>query len=147
MRDSDAGRLRRYVNGRARNRIHNEYVRYDSYLGAWLLCDEGTARAHAHWRRIRHPGQPWCPVLGRNVAVASDTALQSFFEAIGPEEWRRLELAVRLDPSRCLREWRAQGDRLIAAVRAAAEGHSERGQLSGWLSKRGTGARSLLPQA
>lgn len=124
MRDPDAGRLRRYMNSRARGQPHHEYVRYDSSLDALLLCDERTARAHERWRRIRHPGQPWCLVLGVNVTIASDTALQVFFETIGLEQWRSLDLAVRRSASRCLREWRALGDCLIAAVRAVAEGHS-----------------------
>lgn len=145
MGDPDVSRLRRYVNRRARGDVHNEYVRYDPGIGAWLLCDQRTAWAHERWRRIRHRGQPWCPVLGRDATIAKDTALQAFFETVMPDEWRRLELEVSRRPMRCLREWREQGNRLIQAARVTIEARNVPGKLADWPSRRGTGARSVLP--
>jgi len=142
----DVRRLRRYVIRRAGGDPHPEYARYDGGIGAWLLCDERTARTHDRWRRIRHGGRPWCPVLGLDVTIARDTALQAFFATIMADEWRRLEIEVRRRPTRCLREWGDQGNRLIRAARAAAEGRGVPGKMSGWPSKRGGGTRSLMPE-
>jgi hypothetical protein len=76
-------------------------------------------------------------------------ALQSFFMTmIDPEDWHRLEIAVRQAPKRCLRDWRASGARIMAAVspETAAPVPDTPGPLDGWPAARGEGQRSLLPR-
>jgi hypothetical protein len=76
-------------------------------------------------------------------------ALQIFFLTIDPDDgWRRLEIAVREHPKRCLRDWRASGSRIMAAVTpgTTAAVPDTPGPLDGWPGKRGEGQRSMLPR-
>jgi hypothetical protein len=78
-----------------------------------------------------------------------DEALQIHFLAVAPDEWPRLAIAVMRAPKRCLREWRASGSRIIAAVDppgTSPSGTSSPGPLSDWPKARGTGPRSMLPR-
>lgn len=139
--------LRRYVARRATGEPCPEYARLadlGSGIEGWLWSDEVTARASGRWRRLRVPGRPWCPVLGRHVEIAQDIDLQAHFVTVTEGEWQLMELDVRRRPTCCLEEWRAAGRRLIDAARAAAEGKRLPGELSGWPAERGSGARSLL---
>lgn len=148
--DRDASLLlRRYVIRRSSGAYPcPEYARripIDGVGFAWQRCDEHAAHAADRWRRVRIRGRPWCLVLGPTLDVAQDVALQSFFATMDDAEWFRLEQQVRHHPRRCLSDWRAAGQRLIEAAQAAAAGHRAPGKLSGWPAKRGTGARSLVP--
>lgn len=140
--------LRRYVIRRASGKPASEYVRLVNLDGmaAWLECSEREARAGSRWQRVRQPSQPWCPVLGNRLGIAEDVALMAFFETVPDDDWRRHEIAVRTRPTRCLREWRETGRRLIAASRAMEAGHRTPGKLAGWPVKRGAGPRSLRDQ-
>lgn len=140
--------LRRYVIDRATGRTpHAEWSYYSPDIGAWILVSETTARQHEYHRRVRIEGQPWCDVLGHRTAVADDTALQTFFLTITPDGWHRLAIDVAQHPKRCLREWRAAGARIIAAVDPdAAPSRATAGPLSEWPTSRGTGPRSMLPR-
>jgi len=148
--DRDAVLLRRYVVRRSSGAYPcPEYARrvpIENVGFAWQRCDERAARAADRWKRMRIPGRPWCPVLGNRLDIAQDVMLQSFFAIAGDDDWFRLEQEVRRQPRRCLSEWRAAGRRLIEAAQAAAAGHRAPGKLSGWPAKRGTGARSLVPE-
>ncbi|MGB3486514.1 MAG: hypothetical protein WBA62_00280 [Xanthobacteraceae bacterium] len=141
--------LRRYVIEKAAGRTPRaEWALYEPSVGAWIRCDETTARRHGHHRRIRTEGLPWCDVLGHRTDVRDDEALQIFFLTVDPEGWPQLVAAVREHSTRCLREWTATGTRIIAAVSdvttSAVSGTP--GPLSGWPKARGTGRRSLLPR-
>ena len=138
--------LRRYVIDRAAGRTPRpEWSYYSRDIGAWLLADETIARRHEHHRRIRVDGLPWCDVLGHRVDVRDDLALQTYFLTMTPNDWHRLAIDVMRRPKRCLRDWRAAGALIIAAVDpgAAASGP---GPLSDWPESRGTGLRSVLPR-
>lgn len=137
--------LRRYVIDRASGRSPRaEWSYLSSDIGAWVRADETTARRHEHRRRIRMEGRPWCDVLGHRTDVADEQALQVYFLTIQPDQWPRLAFAAAIAPTRCLREWREAGARLIAAVESGIEPRSE--TLSGWPKARGTGPRSMLPR-
>ncbi|ABE61035.1 hypothetical protein Nham_0134 [Nitrobacter hamburgensis X14] len=142
--------LRRYVIDRASGRSQrHEWAFYAPDIDAWIRTDETSARRHEHHKRIRVDGRPWCDVLGHRADVRDDEALQIFFMTmIDPEDWHRLEIAVRNRPKRCLREWRASGKRIMAAVapETAAPVPDTLGPLDGWPSERGSGQRSLLPR-
>ncbi|WP_205502498.1 hypothetical protein [Rhodopseudomonas sp. BR0G17] len=141
--------LRRYVIDRASGRSpRHEWAFYAEDLGAWILADEMTARRHEHHKRIRVEGREWCDILGHRADVRDDMPLQVFFLTIDPEDWRRLEIAVRQAPKRCLRDWRASGARIMAAVtpETAAPVPETPGPLDGWPEKRGEGQRSMLPR-
>lgn len=139
--------LRRYVLNCAAGRTpRSEWAYYESDIGAWLLADKSAARRHEHHRRVRVDGRPWCDVLGHRTDVADDLPLQTFFLTISPDDWSRLAIEVTQRPKRCLKDWRAAGARIIAAVDpdAAASGTAA-GPLSEWPTSRGTGPRSMLP--
>lgn len=142
--------LRRYIIERANGRTpRHEWAFYSSDLGAWIRTDEMTARRHEHHQRIRVEGLPWCDVLGHQTSVRNDEALQIYFLTIDdPEDWRRLEIAVRDHLKRCLRDWRASGTRIMAAVspETAAPVPDTPGPLDGWPASRGEGQRSMLPR-
>lgn len=139
--------LRRYVIERATGRTPRaEWSYYAPDLGAWIRTDEITARRHEYHQRIRTEGREWCEVLGHRTDVRDDLPLQTYFLTIDPDEWHRLEIAIRDHPKRCLREWQASGKRIIAAVspETAAIIPDTPGPLDGWPEKRGEGQRSLL---
>jgi len=141
--------LRRYVIDRASGRSPRpEWSYYSPDLGAWLRVDETAARRYEHYRRIRQEGRPWCNVLGHRTDVADDQPLQVYFLTVQSDEWPRLALAVMRAPTRCLRQWRSAGQRLIAAVdpSAASPSGTTSGPLSDWPKARGTGPRSMLPR-
>lgn len=141
--------IRRYVIERANGRTpRHEWAFYAADIGAWIRTDETSARRHEHHQRIRVEGRPWCDVLGHRTDVRDDEALQIFFMTVDPEDWHRLEIAVRDHPKRCLREWTASGTRIMAAVapEAAAVVPETPGPLDGWPGKRGEGQRSMLPR-
>jgi hypothetical protein len=141
--------LRRYVIERASGRApRHEWSYYAADIGAWIRTDEMTARRHEHHQRIRVEGLPWCEVLGHRTDVRDDLALQLYFMTVDPEDWHRLELAVRSHPKRCLREWSASGKRIMAAVtgETAAPLPETPGPLDGWPASRGEGQRSMLPR-
>lgn len=141
--------LRRYVIDRASGRSPRaEWSYYSPDIGAWVRADEPAARRHEDHRRNRQGGRPWCDVLGHRIDVADDIALQLFFLTILPDDWRRLAIAVAQHPTRCLREWRASGHRLMVAVDPSAtpSGTVTPGPLSDWPKARGTGPRSMLPR-
>lgn len=141
--------LRRYIIERASGRTPRpEFAFYAPDVGAWLRCDETTARRHEHHRRIRVEGLPWCDVLGHQTSVADDEALQVFFLTVAPDDWSQLAAAVREHSKRCLRDWIAAGSRIIAAVDpdVALSSGALPGPLSGWPPARGTGQRSMLPR-
>lgn len=142
--------LRRYVVERASGRTpRHEWAFYTPDIGAWVRTDEMTARRHEHHQRIRTEGIPWCEVLGHQTSVADDMPLQVFFLTIDPEGgWSRLAAFAREHPARCLRDWRASGKRIMAAVTSemAAPVSGTPGPLDGWPPKRGEGQRSLLPR-
>jgi hypothetical protein len=137
--------LRRYVLERAAGRVpRQEYARYDSSVDAWVRCDEAAARDAEHWRRLRKPAAPWCPVLGPQTDIADDDALQAFFVTAADDGWQRLAARVGKRPTACLREWRESGRRILDAV---SLDHPRRaappGKLAGWPIGRGTGRRGL----
>lgn len=141
--------LRRYVIDRAAGRApHAEWSYLSQDIGAWILADETSARQHEHHRRVRKRGQSWCDVLGHCTVVRDDIDLQMYFATIAVDEWSRLAIDVMRRPSRCLRDWRASGSRIIAAVdpTAASPSGTTSGPLSGWPPARGTGPRSMLPR-
>ncbi|MCX7321630.1 MAG: hypothetical protein NT113_19835 [Hyphomicrobiales bacterium] len=137
--------LRRYVLERAAGRFpRKEFARYDVDIGAWVRCEEAVARASAHWRCLRQPSAPWCPVLGSRTGVYDDEALQAFFITIPEDEWQRLATRVGKRPKACLQDWRESGRRILDAV---SNNHPASGalpgNLAGWPSTRGTGRRGL----
>lgn len=141
--------LRRYVIEKASGRTpRHEWAFYAPDLGAWIRTDEMSARRHEHHQRIRTEGRRWCDVLGHQTAVHDDEALQIFFLTLSGDDWPRLAAAAREHPARCLRDWRASGKRLMAAVtpEMAAPVSGPPGPLDGWPPKRGEGQRSLLPR-
>lgn len=141
--------LRRYVIDRAAGRVPRpEWAYYSPDVGAWVRADEAAAGRHEHHRRVRREGRPWCDVLGHRTTVRDDVALQIYFLTVEPAEWRRLAIAVERSPMKCLREWRAGGARLIAAVDGSSmtSGTTMPGPLDGWPERRGTGPRSMLPK-
>lgn len=141
--------LRRYVIERASGRApRHEFAFYAPDLGAWIRCDETTARRHEHHQRVRKDGLPWCNTLGHCTDVADDHTLQVYFLTLAPDDWTRLASAVCRYPKRCLRDWSAAGARIIAAVSGAAGviAPETAGPLSGWPAARGTGQRSMLPR-
>lgn len=89
-----ASLLRRYVIRRSRGEPAPEFARLVDLDGtvAWLYADERAACASSRWRRLRVPGRPWCPTLGRHVEVAHDIALQAHFVTVTEDDWQRLEL-------------------------------------------------------
>jgi len=137
--------LRRYVFERTAGRTpRKEFARYHSGIGAWIRCDETTARDSAHWRRLRKLAAPWCPILGPQTSIADDDALQAYFATVPEDGWQRLAALVGKRPTTCLREWRESGRRILDAV---SLDHPRRaappGKLAGWPIGRGTGRRSL----
>ena len=140
--------LRRYVIERAAGRSpRHEWAYYAADIGAWIRADETSARRHEYHQRIRIEGLPWCDVLGHRTDVRDDIALQLYFMTmIDSDDWHRLEIAVRGYPKRSLREWRASGARIMAAVspETAAPVPDTPGPLDGWPSERGSGQRSLM---
>lgn len=142
--------LRRYVIERASGRTPRyEWAFYSADLGAWIRTDEMTARRHAHRQRIRIEGLPWCEVLGHQTSVADDMPLQMYFLTLDQDDWPRLAAVAREHPKRCLREWRASGARIIAAVSDVASDVATSdvpGALDGWPAARGDGQRSMLPR-
>ncbi|QDL99518.1 hypothetical protein FLL57_20355 [Rhodopseudomonas palustris] len=137
--------LRRYVLERASERFPcKEFARYDFNIGAWVRCDEATARASEHWRRLRRSSAAWCPVLGSRTDVLTDDALQAFFLTISEDEWQRLATRVGKRPKACLRDWREAGRRILSAVsNDHPESGASPGKLAGWPTARGTGRRGL----
>ncbi|MDR6303759.1 hypothetical protein GGQ85_001455 [Nitrobacter vulgaris] len=141
--------LRRYVIDRASGRTpRHEWAYYAPDLAAWIRTDETAARRHEHWRRIRKAGQPWCDVMGHQTAVADDLALRMFFLTVSGDDWPSLAAAVREHSKRCLRDWTAAGQHLMAAVTGATAAviPDTPGPLDGWPAARGDGPRSLLPR-
>jgi hypothetical protein len=141
--------LRRYVIERASGRTPRaEWAFYAPDLGAWIRTDEMTARRHEHHQRIRVEGQDWCDVMGHQTSVKNDTALQIYFMTLSGDDWPRLAAAVREHPTRCLRDWRASGTRIMAAVspETAAPVPDTPGPLDGWPASRGEGQHSMLPR-
>lgn len=141
----EARALRRYVRERAAGRGAAEWVVYDPALGAWLASSEAEATTSGRdWRRVRRLGEPWCAVLGRDLTVARDDALQAVFVALADDDlsaWRRLFMAADRSPDRCLTDWRARGRRLLAAV--SGEPVAAGGNLAARFADRGRGKRSL----
>jgi hypothetical protein len=137
--------LRRYVLERAAGRIlRKEYARYDSALDAWVRCDEAVAREALHWRRLRKPATPWCPILGPQTGIDDDDSLQAFFATFPEDGWQPLAAGVAKRPTACLREWRETGRRILDAISGDhPESGAPPGKLAGWPSGRGTGRRSL----
>lgn len=137
--------LRRYLRERAAGRTAAEWVYLNPDLRAWLAADEATATAPGRtWRRVRQPSEPWCKVLGRDLTVAADDALQALFvtyETDDLSDWRRAFLVADRNPARCLSEWRARGRRLLAAVSGEPDPETE--SLAGRFASRGAGKRSL----
>lgn len=138
--------LRRYVIERAAGRMPcKEYARYDFDIGAWVRCDEIAARESIHWRRLRKPGAPWCPILGPLTDIDEDDDLQAFFETIPEDGWQRLAAGVGKRPTACLREWTESGRRILNAVSGNhPRNGAPHGKLVGWPTGRGTGRRSLF---
>jgi hypothetical protein len=142
----DAVALRRYTRERAAGRTAAEWVIYDDRLRAWTLAgSEAEATTSGRpWRRTRQPGEPWCAVLGRDLTVARDDALQAVFVTLADDDlsaWRRLFVAADRAPERCLSDWRARGRCLLAAVSGEPVEGSE--TLAGGFAVRGMGKRSL----
>ena len=77
----DARALRRYVRERAAGRTAPEWIVYDDRLRAWTVAASEAAATTSgrDWRRVRQPSEPWCAVLGRDLTVARDDALQAVF--------------------------------------------------------------------
>ncbi|GGF72986.1 hypothetical protein GCM10007301_35980 [Azorhizobium oxalatiphilum] len=146
--NADVRLMRRYVISRAAGRAIPEWTYFVPQLaegmGAWLRGDEKTAKATEHWRRERRPSEPWCPWLGRRCGVLEDMALQAFFMTVPEDGWSRLDVAVSRTPSRCFREWRASGERLLAFIEESIDAPPNPGPAAGWPAKRGVGMRSLL---
>lgn len=137
--------LRRYVLERASGRApRKEFARYDSALGAWVRCDEAVAREALHWRRLRKPATPWCPILGPQTDIDHDDGLQAFFATVLEDGWQPLAAGVAKRPTACLREWRETGRRILDAV---SDAHPRSGvppgKLAGWPIGRGTGRRGI----
>lgn len=146
--DAETRLLRRYVMSRAAGRAMPEWTYFVPELaegvGAWLRGDEKTARAAGHWLRERRPNAPWCPWLGRRHGILNDSSLQAFFLTVPDAGWGSLEMTVRRTPSRCLREWRASGESLLAYIEERIVAPPNLGRAAGWPAKRGVGMRSLL---
>lgn len=138
--------LRRYLRERAAGRAAPEWITYDDRLSAWItaVSEVAATTSGRPWRRTRQLGEPWCGVLGRDLTVAADDALQAFFvtyETDDLSDWRRAFLVADRAPERCLSDWRARGRRLLAAV--AGEPDPEGEPLATRFASRGTGKRSL----
>ena len=143
----EAQALRRYVRERAAGRTAPEWVTYDSDLRAWTVSgSEAEATASGRdWRRVRRPGEPWCAVLGWDLTVARDDALQAVFVTHEPDDlsaWRRMFLDADRAPARCLSDWRARGHRLLAAVSGEPVVAGE--TLAARFAVRGRGKRGLV---
>jgi hypothetical protein len=141
--------LRRYVIDRAAGRSpRQEWAYYESRLGVWIRCDKSVAERHEEQRRIRKDGLPWCPILGHCTDIRDDFDLQMHFLTVPQDDWPRMASTVRARPERCLKDWRASGTRIIAAVSIGPEApvSGTPGPLAGWPNERGTGQRSMLPR-
>lgn len=111
---------------------------------AWMTISEEEARQWdppEHIRRIRTPAQPWCAWLGADTSVADDLPLQAFFATVPDDGWPRLAATIRYHQHRTVADWRATGERLLAATRGAP---AAPGPYAGAFSRRGTGRRSPM---
>lgn len=124
--------LRRYVAARAHDRPHPEYARLrhipaaGSDFAAWVGTSEAEARGRCdgrHYQQIRRHGLPWCLWLGLDTCIASDHALQAFFELHAAEshDWQRLLKEVTRNKKKALHEWRHKGHEAIARLTRQAE--------------------------
>lgn len=142
----EATSLRRYVRRRAAGRSAPEWATYDAALGAWIAAESEAAATASErpWRRARQPGEPWCAVLGRDLAIARDDDLQAMFATLDdgdPGAWRTLWLAADRQPARCLADWRSRGLLLLSALDGAPA--LDGGTLAARFASRGGGKRSL----
>lgn len=144
-RDQESALLRRYVLERAAGRTpRKEHARLDVSVGAWIRCDEALALASEHWRRLRRPAEPWCPVLGKQTRIFDDDALQAFFATVPEDGWQQMATRVGKRPGACLREFKESGRRILDAV--SGDNHRTRaplGKLAGWPLGRGKGRRGF----
>lgn len=123
--DGEAHALRRYVSARAHGRTHPEFYRHDESIDCWVASDETEAAGRCDdkaFRQVRRPGLPWCTYLGLDTRIASDHALQAFFElhAAEPHDWHRLLKKVTRNRRHALRDWRRQGREAIARLHQQA---------------------------
>lgn len=119
--DGEAHALRRYVSARAHGRTHPEYSRHDESMGCWVSSNETEAAGLCdgkRFRQVRRPGLPWCVWLGQDTRIASDHALQAYFELHATEahDWQRLFKEVTRNRRAALRDWRRQGREAIARL-------------------------------
>lgn len=120
--------LRRYVAARVAGRPASEYARAHAVqgIGVWVNAEAVEARGRCdgkHFLQVRRPGLPWCTWLGLDTRIASNHALQVFFElhATEPHDWQRLLKEVSRNKQKALREWRQRGRRAIARLTRQAE--------------------------
>lgn len=120
--------LRRYVSARAAGRPASEYARADVVqgVGVWVGATEVEARGRCDGRdfyQVRRNGLPWCAWLGMDTSIASDHALQAYFElhAAEPRDWQRLLHEVSRDKQKALRQWRQRGRQAVARLTLQAE--------------------------
>lgn len=130
MPDGEAHALRRYVHRRVHGLAFPEYYRYDGALRCWVASDavEAAGRCDGRaFRQVCRPSLPWCPWLGPDTRIASDHALQAFFElrAAEPQDWYRLLREVSRSPRRALGDWRQQGREAITRVRMQGTSESD----------------------
>ncbi|TPM33559.1 hypothetical protein FJ955_02075 [Mesorhizobium sp. B2-2-2] len=118
--------LRRYVVARAAGRTASEYSRGDIVDGCpvWVASSHVEAAGQCdgiRFKRVRRPGRPWCKYLGLDVSIASDSALQAFFEVTeeDPHAWNALAIEVSRDRMKALRSWRSRGREVLSRIRAA----------------------------
>lgn len=143
--------LRRYVRDRAAGRVAAEYARADRVDGiaVWIGCHASNVDRldGKNYRRIRIPGEPWCPVLGRDTSIAGDRELQAFFTLTeaesDPHTWTQLYAEVTRNRLAALRRWRSRGRAILAKLHRKDADPAAR-QPSAFASRflvRGTGIR------
>lgn len=130
-----ANALRRYCFARAHGRTYPEFSRFEPVNRCWVASDATEADGKIDGRRFRqerHPSLPWCRWLGADTCIASDHALQSFFElnAKEPHDWNRLLKEVGRNRRAALREWQREGREILTRMRVeeARAVSAERGE-------------------
>lgn len=142
--------LRRYVSACAAGRTAPEYARADIVDGVpvWTASTRAEAAGKCDgkaFKQVRRPGQPWCRWLSTDTVIASDPALQAFFEITEGDThaWNALRVEVFRNRMKALHSWRRRGREVLFRFRAqqAAPDIHQPPELAIKYAERGKGMR------